>query len=56
MNVLVKDCVFDLALKHDGVKLADYCSLDSISDFIPIKGSFEELISDSFVCVDGGTQ
>ena len=56
LNVLVKDSVLDQALKHDGVKLADYCSLDSISDFRPIKGSFEELISDSFVCVGGGTQ
>ena len=56
LNVLVKDSVLDQALKHDGVKLADYCSLDSISEFRPIKGSFEELISDSFVCVGGCTQ
>lgn len=56
LNVLVHDSVFDLIENQDSrVKLAEFCSSQNIADFKPIKGSFEELICDSFVVVGGST-
>lgn len=56
LNVLVHDSVFDMVENKDPrVRLADFCSVDSISSFKAISNSFEELISDSLVLVGEST-